>query len=188
MAMDSTEFAKLTKKSVGESSEESAAKPPTKEDEASEGTTQSESSNPRRRKGRTPVKNLPPVTKRLSTNAETPADAVGPEAVKKKRGRPRKNHTKVNSDEVMSQNDGGNGNQDEESSQTTGDVSEPLVKRRAVGRSRRGTSNEAESRDQEQVMLHSGLVWVLFKVWLQLYKSKFSDGEREGLRGRPRRE
>ena len=188
MAMDSTEFAKLTKKSVGESLEESAAKPPTTEDAASEGTTQSESSNPRRRKGRTPVKNLPPVTKRLSTNAETPADAVGPEAVKKKRGRPRKNHTKVNSDEVMSQNDGGNGNQDEESSQTTGDVSEPLVKRRAVGRSRRGTSNEAESRDQEQVMLHSGLVWVLFKVWLQFYKSKFSDGEREGLRGRPRRE
>ena len=84
----------------------------------------------------------------------------------------------------------GNGNQDEESSQsqTTGDVSEPLVKRRAVGRSRRGTSNEAESRDQEQVMLHSGLVWVLFKVWLQFYKSKFSEGEREGLSGRPRRE
>ena len=165
MAMDSTEFAKLTKKSVGESSEESAAKPPATKDPVSEGTTQSESesSNPRRRKGRTPVKNLPPVTKRLSTSAETPAaDAVGPEAVKKKRGRPRKNHSKVNSDEVMSQDEGGA--QDEGGSETIGDVSEPLVKRRAVGRPRRGTSNDADSRDQEQVMLHSGLVWVLLKV------------------------
>ena len=139
MAMDSTEFAKLTKKSVGESLEESAAKPPTTEDAASEGTTQSESSNPRRRKGRTPVKNLPPVTKRLSTNAETPADAVAPEAVKKKRGRPRKNPPKVNGDDdVMSQDEGGDAKV-EDSQKTTEEASEPSAKRRALGRPRRGT-------------------------------------------------
>ena len=70
MAMDSTEFAKLTKKkSVEESSEESAAVA-TMENPASEGPAQSEGGT-RRRKGRTPVKNLPPVTKRLSAATAT---------------------------------------------------------------------------------------------------------------------
>ena len=69
MAMDSTEFAKLTKKkSVEESSEESAVA--TMENPASEGPAQSEGGT-RRRKGRTPVKNLPPVTKRLSAATAT---------------------------------------------------------------------------------------------------------------------
>ena len=79
MAMDSTEFAKLTKKSVGESSEESSATTTSEEsadttdNPSAEATQQSESNNPRRRKGRTPIKNLPPVTKRLSNNTEATA-------------------------------------------------------------------------------------------------------------------
>ena len=153
MAMDSTEFAKLTKKSADESSEESAATPPPKEEEdaAAGGKKESDSGvNPRRRKGRTPVKNLPPVTKRQSTTSETPgAAAATPEVVKKKRGRPRKNPPKVNGDDdVMSQDEGGDAKV-EDSQKTTEEASEPSAKRRALGRPRRGTASDAEGRDQE---------------------------------------
>ena len=81
--------------------------------------------------------------------AEAASTAATPEVVKKKRGRPRKNPPNVNkSDEVMSQDVGKN---QDEGSLTNGDVSEPLVKRRAVGRPKKGTSSDAESRDREQV-------------------------------------
>ena len=154
MAMDSTEFAKLTKKSAEESSDESADTPPPKEEEnaaATDGKKDSDGGvNPRRRKGRTPVKNLPPVTKRQSANRETPGVAAAtPEVVKKKRGRPRKNPPKVNGDDdVMSQDEGGDAKV-EDSQKTTEEASEPSAKRRALGRPRRGTASDAEGRDQE---------------------------------------
>ena len=83
----------------------------------------------------------------LATTSAATATAATPEVVKKKRGRPRKNPVSK-SDEVMSQNEG---KSQDEGSLTNGDVSEPLVKRRAVGRPKKGTASDAESRDREQV-------------------------------------